>query len=552
MPDSPTPADARTVPPTTAPGLTWTFAYGLPAWLVVVHALIAWFARAPGLLTRQDDTRYLVLAESLRHGQFRDFLWPGAPAHHLYPPGYPALLAVWTAIGGDGFDWLVVSQILISVTTLVLTFDVTRRVMPATVALLSLAMLAVNPHLVKWAGQIASEGALGLCYLLAVWGSVALPRGPRQVTVVLLAAIVAPLMRAAGVVLPAALFVYWLSERRYRDAALVAVVAVLVLAPLVLWTMRDPYAVVGSSYAADIQETATGRAGLLRSVLRRVPQNVSFYVTRGIPWSLSVPTISGSVVDNVAWIGLISTGLVAGMIAGFARFRLGVLSTLATGTLLALWLFCTDRFLVPLLALLVPIMLLGLTQLPVLRRGVVGSVLAALVAVLIIGQNLRLDAQKIATMSQCDRSQGLPDARCIGPAQRGFFEAVRFVQDSLPAEAVIVSAKSEPLFHYTRHMTVPLQRFTATPDSLFWRMMSDEHAEYVLLGRLQVFEGRVLGPRLLRRCETLRVVAAFSSDTYLFGTTPATESAQHASVGSAPGACDVLRQYMSTAGRPVG
>ena len=31
-----------------------------------------------------------------------------APAHHLYPPGYPDLLAVWMAIAGQRFSWFIV------------------------------------------------------------------------------------------------------------------------------------------------------------------------------------------------------------------------------------------------------------------------------------------------------------------------------------------------------------------------------------------------------------------------------------------------------------
>lgn len=536
-------------PSTTAPGLEWTFSYGLPVWLVVVHAFLAWFGREPGILTGQDDVRYLVLAESLLHGQFRDLMWPGAPAHHMYPPGYPGLLAMWTAIGGVDFNWLIVLQILLSVCTLVLAFDVVRRVMPPAVALLSLGMLAVNLNLLKSSGQVSSEGALGLCYALAVWGSVVMPRGNRQLTVVLAAAIAAPLMRAAGIVLPAALFVYWVSERRYRDAAVVAVAGMLVIAPLIYWIMRDPNAVVGSSYAAEMLTTATDRSGMLITVLRRVKQNVWYYVSSGIPWVLRVPTIQGTIVDNIAWVLLIATGLFVGMIAGFARFRLGVLATLATAALLVVWIWPSERFLVPVLSLLVPIILLGLTKVPSFRRGIIGVAVLFLFALLIVGQNLLLDSQKVAEMSNCDRSQTFPDATCVSTDQQSFFQAAMYVRDSLPTDALVIALKSEPLYHYTRHLTVPFQRYAEAPDSTFWRTMADMHANYVLLGNLQYLELNVLAPRLLRRCETLRVMGVFAPRTYLFRLLPSTltEVASPANANTTSGACDALRSYLAAA-----
>ena len=535
-------------PQTPARELEWTFAYGLPIVLVLLHATLAWFGREPGF-TGQDDSRYFVLAESLRQGQFRDLIYPGAPAHHMYPPGYPGLLALWSVIGGDGFNWLVVLHILLSVGTLVLTFDAVRRVMPPAVALLSLAVLAVNLSLLKYAGRVSSEGALALCFAVAVWGSVVIPRGRRQTLVVLAAAITAPWMRAAGVVLPAALVVCWLSERRYRDAAVLAAVGSLIVAPLMYWIMRDPAVVVGGSYAADMQATVTDGSGMLMTLLRRVPTSISYYGSTGFPRVLAVPTIEGTIADNIAWAVLISTGLLVGMISGFARFRLSVLSLIATGALLVVWIFQSDRFLVPLLSLFVPLMLLGLANVGSSRRRIIGVALSALCALLIIGQNLVLDAQNVVAMSRCDRSQTFPDSSCVSTDLQSFFRAAAYVRDSLPAEALVISLKSAPLYHYTHHLTVPFQLHAAGPDSMFWRAMSDQHAEYVLLGNLHYLDSLALAPRLLRRCETLRVVGAFAPRTYLFRVLPSTrtEIATPTNAITTSGACDALRSYLAAA-----
>ncbi|MCC6432929.1 MAG: glycosyltransferase family 39 protein, partial [Gemmatimonadaceae bacterium] len=234
-----------------ARGLTWRSYAGLPVLLLALHAVLAWIGRSPGILTRQDDTRYLMLARALRHGQYRDLMWPDAPPHHLYPPGYPALLALWTAIGGEGFDWLVSLHVLMSVATLALAFLAMRKAFGPTVVLCALAVLAVNPSLLEWSGQVASESALALAIALAVYAATCLPEGTAKHTALALAALSAPFMRTAGIVVPVAVVLYYVAERQYKRALVFAVCSALVLVPLLWWTLNDPYAVVGSSYAAD-------------------------------------------------------------------------------------------------------------------------------------------------------------------------------------------------------------------------------------------------------------------------------------------------------------
>ena len=144
----------------------------LPLVLLAIYAVLAWRLRAPAMLTRQDDARYLVLARAIRAGTYRDLLWPGAPWHHMYPPGFPAVLALWTGVGGEAFDWLVVLHILLSALALGAMYLAVRRGMSPRMALLSLAVLAVSPSYIAQAGQVGSESALALCFSVALWASV--------------------------------------------------------------------------------------------------------------------------------------------------------------------------------------------------------------------------------------------------------------------------------------------------------------------------------------------------------------------------------------------
>ena len=151
--------------------LTWRSWFGLPIALVVLHALISWIGRAPGILTGEDDVRYIILGRAIKIGEYRELWASGMPEHHMYPPGYPALLAAWTSVVGNSFSSLVALQLALGVATLAFIFDALRRVVSPTVALGSLFVLAVNPHLIRAAGTVMSESPLALCFAVAVWAS---------------------------------------------------------------------------------------------------------------------------------------------------------------------------------------------------------------------------------------------------------------------------------------------------------------------------------------------------------------------------------------------
>lgn len=517
--------------------------------LIALHVLLAWIARAPMMLTRQDDARYLGLARALQAGSYRDFMWPGAPLHHLYPPGYPAVLAAWTAVGGEGFDWIIVLQILISVATLALVYDTARRALGLTVALGTLAILSVNPSMLEASGQIASEGALAFCCALAIWASVAMEKGTRQSAVLIASALAAPMMRTAGVVLPAALVLHWLWQRRYRDAAVATTIFAVVVGALFWWTFTDPNAVAGSSYAGDITlsipdtQSAAQPPSLAAELLRRVKTNLIFYSTQGISWILPLPTFAGTPIDNVAGLALIVIGLGAGLWRTFRQWQLAMLLVVCTGGLVLVWPFQIVRYLAPALPQLVPVMLLGLVSAFSLVRARPWAVVAV-AAVVICGTGLSRVLATLARGPVCG-TEARPAIiyNCATAAQAAFFSAAAFVRDSLPADARILSAKSEPLYIVSNHITSPLVRIVRLDSASFWGVQQRERVEYILLGDMQAAERPYLAPLLEGRCRDLELVRMFTPTMLLFHRAPAT-----APQGSA--ACQALARYRELPARP--
>jgi 4-amino-4-deoxy-L-arabinose transferase-like glycosyltransferase len=503
--------------------------------LLALHATLAWLARAPGMLTRQDDARYLTLARALSQGSYRDLMWPDAPVHHMYPPGYPALLAMWRAIGGEGFDWMVTLQIILSVVTMLLLYDVMRRRVPPVVTIATLAICAVNPSLVEWAGQIASEPALMLTIMLAVWASVAMQPGWKQGAVMLAAALAAPNMRAAGMVIPVALLLNYFQRREWRQALWSLAIAVPVLGVLLWWTLNDPHPIVGSSYAADMVSPSLPDASLLKSLILRLRDNLFYYSMRGLPWLVPTPSVPGTVVDNAIMLVVIVLTLVAGVAGAFRRVSLAAWCVLTMGALLAIWTWQVGRFLVPILPLILLLMVLGAWRLGNLRsvRWAVGAPVALGVSIL-LGATVRTRAEVVRHIS-CVRTDAFPDARCVTEDQATFFQAARFIRDSLPSEARLLSAKSEPLYWYTGHTTVPYQRYEPADDARLAGFLAEQKVEYVLLGNLQNLEAKRMAPMLARRCAEVGVVGWFPPRTLLLRWT--------ARPGDGTNGCELIARY---------
>jgi hypothetical protein len=528
--------------------VTWRSWYGLPVALVVLHAVLAWLARAPGILTGEDDVRYLILGRALKIGTYRELWSPTEPSHHMYPPGYPALLAAWTAIGGNGFSWLIVLQIVLTMGTLAFTFDALRRVAQPYVALGTLLILAVNPQLIHASGAVMSESPLAFCFALAFWASVSLPRGPRQTVLLITVAVLAPMMRTMGVVLPVAIVADWLLARRYRDAALAVAVFAVTVGSLFAWTMSDPVVVTGNSYAADLVHKAAGLP-LWHTVLNRVFRNGFFYLTQGVPVSLPAPTIAGTRIDNVLVSLVIVTAFAVGLIPSFRKIRVPLLACLAMAGLLSMWPWPVARYLVPALPLLVPMLLLGIESVGEWVSPQAGNIGALSFALVISVVGATTTARRIAEGQQCDHGRAIPDSSpaCMTPDQASFFGVVRYVNDSLPRNARFVAAKAAPLYYYTKRQAIPSAQLTNIDSASFWARLQTEQVDYLVLGALHASEWPSLAHHLAQRCTDLQLVAAFPPHTYLFRLVPTAAATN----GTAPirddRACAAIRKYQHDA-----
>jgi len=112
-----------------------------------------------------DEVQYIQLATSLVHGD--GFAWgPGRPTS-LRPPLYPAMVAaVWTVTGAGNLPAIRVLQIVLSLATAALVYELGRRVFNPSVGGLAAAITWLYPSLIFLNFTILTE-TLFTCLLVA-------------------------------------------------------------------------------------------------------------------------------------------------------------------------------------------------------------------------------------------------------------------------------------------------------------------------------------------------------------------------------------------------
>lgn len=523
---------------------TWGSWFGLPVLLLISHAVLAWIGRMPGLFGWEDDARYLILARSLKQGTYRELWFPGLPLHHMYPPGYPALLAVWTSIGGQSIDWILVLQIAMNVTSLWLMFEAIRRWMPAVASICALAITALNPELIGLAGHVVSEPAMMLFLTMSVWAAATPERGRKRTAVMVGAAFLAPFCRTEAIVVPAALIAMSLWQRR-SNTWLLAVAFICIVGPLIYWTLHDPNGVVGNSYAADFTKVGAASSPLPVVLVKRSISNAVYYAMRAVPYIFPMPGVLRSTVARSLATLLIMAGLGVGMFVSFKRLTHGVLTLLACAAIFLVWPWQLARYLVPFLTLIVPLSIFGLLRIGRFLAPRAAGVLVYGTTALALLTGASHNRAQIAPRLDCRRGGVYPDDSCVGPEAQKLFKGLKMVSDSLPPDAHVLAAKGATLFYYTGRQGVRSLTMAGLDSGQYWSRLSHLGVGYVLLGEYEP-DGFALAA-LRTRCASLQPVGSLPANFHLLRvqTTSAGAPAPtiSASAGdSAPG-CIALRQY---------
>jgi hypothetical protein len=213
----------------------------------IVWALV-WADPPVGNLT--DPVLYSLLADQVAHGN--GFSYPGAdpgPTAY-YPPGYPlTLAAVVVVVGllpGDISLWAiaVTLNIVLSVITVGMVFELGRRLVNVPVGLIAGAVMAFWPNAIVHTGLVMTETLflfLFCAMLLVALASPAVARAPgwrRVVATGVLFGLAGMVRPTSFVIAPLFLLLWWPSGAAVAVKR-TAVVGVAVAAMILPWTVRN-------------------------------------------------------------------------------------------------------------------------------------------------------------------------------------------------------------------------------------------------------------------------------------------------------------------------
>ncbi len=510
---------------------------------LVLFAVLAWHFHFPGPRVRNDDAQYILLARSLRSFQYLDWHILGAPYHTQYPPGYPFFLAVISSLFGERWTLFIIANLAFSLVALAMVFDVARRLWSPTVAVATLGVAALVPAWLYPIGPAANVLAdapytaltVGVLWILAVK-----PRSAGWLASAGALAILAALTRSIGVTMLAALFLLWLLERRWKAAALLLVTASATVGSWLLWTVVAGNRVVGRSYIADALATAgvsEASPGPLRVLIHRMAHGVVRYGTHEVPVAFGLPHIAGTPIDNIVGIGLLFGFGAVGFVVVWRRWRgAGLYLTTYVGLLLV-WPWVLDRFLVPILPLIVLSVIVGAAS--VVSKARRGAFTLA-VALLLVLCASRRDLQLMASANGVCDEEGSGES-CHLPAQQAFFDGLDFIRDSMPRGEPVVSIKDATFTYVSDHPVLPAYRVMRGEASL--------RTSLEAAGVQYVFFGWVPGPdtfqaaeRIMDACADFDLVRTFGNRAVLVRLRPE---------GPSGASCGELRRLLAKPLDPV-
>jgi hypothetical protein len=314
------------------------------AWLVLTACalLVLAFAPAQYFGRQQDDLLYYFGARSLASGRYCLETSPGCPPLAMINPGWPLLLTPLALVTDRPAAFQAFAALLLALAPLA-AWAWLRRRFDETTALLGAALIASSPLALAQAGVPMSEAPF-LLVLLALLAATESRRAPAAGA---LGAFLLMLRTAGAAALPAALIPFLLA-RRARAAAAAALPPLAAYALWSAWSWSRTRGVDKISLLA-----ATYRGGAPLKLASVAAANARYYAAAWGSCFLP-PRLAGGAAALALGLALGAAAL-AGVVRALRRRRddPAAWALLGFAVLHALWGWQYERYLVPLLPLLV-------------------------------------------------------------------------------------------------------------------------------------------------------------------------------------------------------
>ena len=497
-----------------------------------------------------DNAGYYILGKALNTGAgYIDIHLPEqTPANH-FPPGYPALMALFMFVS-DSFVFLKLMNGALFLATVLLLYKLFERTVGnTTVAFLAAAFALLNGHLLRSATIMMSEVpflffSVLVLHALVRWEREEKPfwKSPVFWSLVLLSA-VSYHIRTAGIALVGAVGLYLLFQKRWVPAVAYGAGFLALCLP---WYLRGK-ALGGNGYLQQLVRVNPYRPeeGLLDASgwVDRIVANASRYLTQELPNGF-FPAYEVSYQEeqlvSYPLLGLLLLGLTV-----WGAVRMPKLRTLYAGYLASsavIFLLWPDvwfgvRFLQPLLPLVGFAALVGAWDL--LQRAAQKSSLGLLAHPAVLALFL-LPAFGKATTAQdpisnhpCILAQVKSSKEPHISNFNNYFNLGKYVQENTPADAVICTYKPALFYLYANRTCTKFDSST-DPDTVLAGMERSGVTHVVIDQMGYASVGRYLVPTVQQRPERFRLVLTLPNpDTYLLELLP--KSAASVAAPSADG-----------------
>lgn len=464
---------------------------GLFAFVVGVAAMDA----AP-IGAAVDDAMYVILGKSLATGQgYRSLNLPEAPYNTHFPPGYPAVLAVlWriapsfpanlllfrlfnilcVAVGagaaahfiasrGVGRGWALGVGALSAISVPVLVLGNLLLSEPLFLALLLLLLTSlerfVDPDRLRVPLPVWRAATLGLCIGVCM------------------------LVRTHGIVLVPAMVITLGVQRRWRDAAVVASCAMLVLLPWQIFSARHAGVLPTPLLGGYDSYTAWWLRGLRSVGWNMIPRTLARTVPEvGGMFGILFSPARGSLGHAAALLALGALAA-AGVVAAWRRIPVTLLFIAGYLTIVAVWPFQPGRFVWGIWPLLLTLLALGGRA--VFAEGArwhpgIRIVLLASLCWVGVG-NATYEARAIRNRWWSSIPRSATDHIAF---------AVNWTRANTALDDIVATEDEGPVFLYTGRRTIPVHAFTVM--QYLGDTTVDAHAKEGLIPLLRKYPARAV------------------------------------------------------------
>jgi hypothetical protein len=442
-----------------------------PAWLIpalvgtIVFAAAALMVDGLTVGVAHDDGMYVILGKAIASGQgYRWIHVPGAPPASHFPPGYPAVLAIlwwlFPSFPGNVVVFKLANALFLGASAIGVACLARARfgMSQFGAALLALTTTLGIPTLTLTVLVMSEPLFLALLLPTLVYAErVAEAESPRVLDLVLLALLVGvdTLVRTHGITLVGAVAFVLCMRRRFRAAAIFAVVAVATLLPWQLWvsthahvvppTMQGNYESYGAWFANGLH--AEGMDLVRRTVARTTSDLVATFEVLAAP---SMPHL----VRVSAFVLLFAVGIVGARVL-WRRSPVTALFLTLYAAIVIVWPFSPARFFWGIWPLVVLLPVLGVREALTWHPQRV------------TGRALRYSGIAAGALLAC--GYGTYNARGYRHQwwssiprniSRNVQPLLEYVATRTPPNAVLVTEAEATVYLYTGRKTVPVGTFT--------------------------------------------------------------------------------------------